>query len=238
MKKGRNLLWISLAANVVFILATVFVLTRKGGADILKNDGVLGAEVYTNYYLQKKDIFESTASTNVDKIFIGDSITDHGEFQEFFPNEVVLNRGISKDTSKGVLNRINEILARNPKEVYLLIGANDIRTKVDKATYIQNVENILKSFGHTDTEVYVQSILPVNNSIYGNKIKNETVMEFNVALKETAEKHNVHFIDLFPHFLDEHGQLKKEYTLDGLHLLGEGYKVWVNQVNQNSSIVQ
>jgi lysophospholipase L1-like esterase len=33
-------------------------------------------------------------------------------------------------------------------------------------------------------------------------------------------------IDLYPHFLNDQKKLDKKYTLDGLHLNAEGYKVW------------
>ncbi|MFC7685316.1 GDSL-type esterase/lipase family protein [Ureibacillus sp. GCM10028918] len=230
MEKRKKLFMVSMVLSLVLI--GLFVLSKRGGTGFLKRE-IDGGEVspkYTSYYLQKKDIFESTETTHVDKIFVGDSITDHGEFHEFFPNQVVLNRGISKDTSAGVLNRINEVVGRNAKEVYLLIGVNDIRTKVEQAVYISNIRKIIDSLAHSDSEIYIQSILPVNNSIYGNKVTNDQVILFNAALKQTAKELNVHFLDLFPYFIDENGQLKKEYTLDGIHLNGKGYKAWTNLV--------
>ena len=33
------------------------------------------------------------------------------------------------------------------------------------------------------------------------------------------------YIDLFTHFVDDNGQMKPEYTNDGLHLLGKGLHV-------------
>ena len=58
------------------------------------------------YYFTKKSVFEHSTVSEVDKVFIGDSISDYGEFQEYFPGEVVLNRGIRNDYAEGVLNRI------------------------------------------------------------------------------------------------------------------------------------
>lgn len=226
MRKGRLLLVIPI---VLIVIAAGWY--RRGGAEFLKKNET-NVQEYSKYYLQKKDIFESSTAADVDKVFLGDSITDHGEFQEYFPNDVVLNRGISGDTSKGVHNRILEVVNRNPKEVFLLIGANDIKNGIDQTTYLANIENILQSLALAKAEIYIQSILPVNNDIYGKKIKNPTIMEFNLALKETAQKHDVHFVDLHPSFIDETGQLKSEYTLDGLHLNGKGYQVWVNRLNQ------
>lgn len=230
MEKRKNLFMLSMVLS--FVIIGLFVPSKRGGTGNLKKeiDPVEPSPKYSSYYLQKKDIFESTETTHVDKIFVGDSITDHGEFHEFFQNQVVLNRGISKDTSAGVLNRINEVVARDAKEVYLLIGVNDIRTKVDQAAYISNMRKIIEAFANSQTEVYIQSILPVNNSIYGNKVTNDKVILYNAALKQTAEELNVQFLDLFPHFIDQNGQLKKEFTLDGIHLNGKGYKAWTNLV--------
>lgn len=51
--------------------------------------------------------------TGSEIIFLGDSITARGRFEEFFPGIFLLNRGIGSDTSKGVLNRISEVIGRN-----------------------------------------------------------------------------------------------------------------------------
>ena len=40
------------------------------------------------------------------------------------------------------------------------------------------------------------------------------------------QKEKVKYIDLFTHFVDDNGQMKPEYTNDGLHLLGKGYMLW------------
>ncbi|QCR31871.1 GDSL-type esterase/lipase family protein [Lysinibacillus sp. SGAir0095] len=231
MEKRKNLFMVSLVLSLVIF--GLFVLSKRGGNGSLKRefDGLEVSPTYSSYYLQKKDIFETTETSYVDKIFVGDSITDHGEFHEFFPDQVILNRGISKDTSAGVLNRIHEVVGRNAKEVYLLIGVNDIRTKVEQAVYIDNIRKIIDTFANSKSEIYIQSILPVNNSIYGNKVTNDKVILFNTALKQTAKELNVHFLDLFPSFIDQNGQLKKEYTLDGIHLNGKGYKAWTDLVS-------
>lgn len=163
-------------------------------------------------------------------MFIGDSITDYGEFQEYFPNEVVLNRGIRNDWTGGVLNRIQEVVDRNPKEAYLMIGVNDLRYKTEDDVYKRNVEKIVDSFKGKDTKLAIQSILPVNNGLFGNEVTNDQVKRFNVILQRIAEDKGIEYIDLHSSFVDKNGQLDKQYTEDGLHVNGKGYKVWVNQL--------
>ncbi|MBW9235159.1 hypothetical protein JQK62_23670, partial [Leptospira santarosai] len=69
--------------------------------------------------------------------------------------------------------------------------------------------------------VILQSILPVNNQDFPNKIPNETVDQFNEVLQKLANKHGLDYVDLNPHFKDNDGQLKEELTVDGVHLTGK-----------------
>lgn len=233
MKKLKILLIVSLLFNVIFIFGSVFVIHQKGGLHFLKNqlDSVSSTQEYPNYYLQKKDIFEATNQRNVEKVFIGDSITDHGEFQEHFPGEVVLNRGISGDNAKGVLNRIEEVVQRKPAEVYLMIGVNDIPSNQIE-DYEENVRSIVQAFSKDETKVFLQSILPVNNDIYGNAISNGNIFSFNEVLKVIASETGADYLDLNSNFVDSDGQLKKEFTIDGIHLTGAGYEEWMKHINQ------
>src|SRR5260221_10024311 len=67
-------------------------------------------------------------------VLLGDSITQGwGEdFSAWFPGLKIANRGISGDTSRGVLIRLHEdVLALDPEAVVLLIGTNDLDEKAD-----------------------------------------------------------------------------------------------------------
>ena len=62
-------------------------------------------------------------------VFLGDSITQGwgDQFRGHFKNVPVANRGISGDTTRGVLIRLKEdVLSLNPKGVVILIGTNDL----------------------------------------------------------------------------------------------------------------
>ena len=51
----------------------------------------------------------------------GDSLTEGIDWRELFPDVKILNRGISGDTSAGVLNRLDEVIGRHPK----IVGSHD-----------------------------------------------------------------------------------------------------------------
>src|SRR3954451_7586104 len=59
-------------------------------------------------------------------VMLGDSLTEWGNWHELVPEFRVINRGIAGDTSSGVLDRLEEVIARRPKLVFLMIGTNDI----------------------------------------------------------------------------------------------------------------
>ena len=79
-------------------------------------------------------------------VLLGDSITQGwGEdFSAWFPGMKIANRGISGDTSRGVLIRMDEdALALQPAAVVLLIGTNDLEEKADPETIAGNFKLIL-----------------------------------------------------------------------------------------------
>ncbi len=45
----------------------------------------------------------------------------------------------------------------------------------------------------------------------------------NDALTAYAKEVNITYIDIFSHLLDENNRLKKEFTVEGLHISLDGY---------------
>ena len=79
-------------------------------------------------------------------VFLGDSITQGwGEgLGAAFPGVKVANRGISGDTTRGVLFRLQEdVLALNPAAVVLLIGTNDLEEGATPEIIAGNLKLIL-----------------------------------------------------------------------------------------------
>jgi len=232
LKKIKVLFVLSLLVNILLVGAGSLMVYKQGGIVFLKEQMkvLTSSQKYSDYYLQKKKLFETLNDIDVDKIFLGDSITDHGEFQSYFTGEDVLNRGIVEDDTKGILNRLDEVVNRNPKEVYIMVGINDIGQNIDMNVYQNNIEKIVHSFDENSTKVILQSILPINNQDYNHTISNERIDQFNKVLKTIAEENGIQYVDLNRHFEDENGQLKKELTVDGIHLNGEGYDTWLKNL--------
>ncbi|MGH2644303.1 MAG: family 20 glycosylhydrolase, partial [Chitinophagaceae bacterium] len=187
--------------------------------------------LFSTYYLQRVSQFRLLPYTKNDVIFLGNSITDGGEWTEMFNDVHVLNRGISGDVTKGVLNRLDDIVARKPDKVFLLIGTNDLARGILPDTVIKNILRIV-SLIHAyspATEMYVQSIFPVNpdKHIFPTHVnKSKDIIYINRHLEEDAKTSGYTFIDVFDALKDKEGYLNLHYTNDGLHLLGPGYMIW------------
>ena len=79
-------------------------------------------------------------------VFLGDSITQEwgGGLGAAFPGVKVANRGISGDTTRGVLLRIqDDVLVLDPAAVVLLIGTNDLEEGATPETIAGNLKLIL-----------------------------------------------------------------------------------------------
>lgn len=187
------------------------------------------------YWEQRVSLFDHLPVTENDIIFLGNSITDGGNFEELFKREDVKNRGIRSDIIPGVQKRLEQVVKGHPKKIFLLIGINDVSHghSVDKLAerYETLVNEILQR--SPETQLYLQSIMPINNDygVYRNlKGKENTIVEFNKRIKEIAEKNDLEYIDLWPFLADKSGKLNKKYTNDGLHLTGPGYRAWTNGI--------
>jgi len=157
-----------------------------------------------------------------DTVFLGDSITYGGRWNELFPNASTRQRGIDGDTTTGVLARLTPIAEARPGQVFLLIGTNDLFFGVPEAEIIANIVTIIDRI-HTaspETDIFVQSVLP-RAARYQERIES-----LNAKLEEAiAEKATC--INLYPLFLDDAGtSIDNVLSNDELHLLGPGYLIW------------
>ena len=95
--------------------------------------------LFSTYYHQRVSLFRSLPQTTGDIVFLGNSITDGGEWTEMFADPKVKKRGISGDSTSGVLNRLDEVYNRKPAKVFLLIGVNDLARNMQPDSVAANI---------------------------------------------------------------------------------------------------
>ncbi len=187
--------------------------------------------VFNAYYHQRVSFFNSIPKTNADIIFLGNSITDGGEWAELFNDVHIKNRGISGDITAGVLNRLDEVAGRKPAKVFLLIGINDLARNIQPDSVVKNIFLIADYLQKQSpaTKLYVQSVLPVNDHykmFAGHASKAKQINEVNEILRKNEAGKQYTFINLFTFFANSDGKLKPALCNDGLHLMGPGYLLW------------
>ena len=183
-------------------------------------------------YEFEAQLYESYPHSTNDIVFLGNSITDRADWNELLGMSNVHNRGISGDITFGVLQRLSEVTDGKPAKVFILIGINDISRNIPDSFIADNYRKIIERIKKESprTKIYFQTLLPVNNEFTQFKNhynKDEHILWLNERIKALGKQENITVIDLYPHFLNSEKKLDKKYTLDGLHLNAEGYKVWV-----------
>ena len=184
-----------------------------------------------NNFALKADLFRSYPDSSTDIIFLGNSITAGVDWMELLGNTHVRNRGISGDITYGVLERLHEVIEGKPSKVFILIGINDISRNIPDSLIVDNYRKMICRIkkGSPGTKIYVQTLMPVNNEFSNFKNhynKDEHIHYVNNEFKKLAREENITLIDLYPHFLNPDKKLDKKYTIDGLHLNAEGYRLW------------
>ncbi|MTI29571.1 GDSL-type esterase/lipase family protein, partial [Xanthovirga aplysinae] len=181
------------------------------------------------HYHRKATMFEAMPVQKNSIIFLGNSIIEGANWAELFENSNIINRGIGGDITAGVINRLDEIVRHKPSKLFISIGTNDIAREIPIREIINNYLTIIQKLRTSSphTKLYIQSILPVAISSGSVLLhNNKEILEVNQELRRICEDLNIPYLDLHPHFTDETGKLKSDFTNDDLHLLGAGYLLW------------
>jgi lysophospholipase L1-like esterase len=170
--------------------------------------------------------YRSLPSRPGEVVFAGDSLVAAGPWADFYA--AIHNRGIVGETTRGLLQRLDEITEDRPRKLFLLIGSNDLSAAVPPSRLIANYRTILERIAAESptTETVAIGVLPVNKTVPGGGpyYTNTEVQEVNRRLKAlVAEFPRARFEDVTDLLTDESGNLRPGYTSDGLHLTVEGY---------------
>ena len=166
-------------------------------------------------------------------VFLGDSITQgwHDDFDGLFPELKTANRGISGDTTRGVLYRLPEdVLALHPRAVVLLIGTNDLEENARPWTIASNLRLILDELKRHDPAmpVIVCEIFP---SSPDKKRPAYLIRRTNQLIHElAADQPQVTVVETWKLFAGPQNDAKLEEFPDLLHPANVGYVKWAGAI--------
>ena len=224
--------YISLLLNILFVIGFFYIVQRLGGFAYMK------AKMRTNntvgVYDSRKNHLKNLPMPENAIVMLGNSLTQSCEWSELFQNPKVVNRGIAGDMTGGLFLRLNEITQQSPSKIFLMIGINDLSV-IPNEKIMENYEKIVQHIltKSPSTQLYLQSILPVNNSIRNSGKSNSDIVFLNGKIKSIADLNGLVFVNLHPRFLDENGSLDAKLTQDGIHLDVEGYLIWKKELQEH-----
>lgn len=186
---------------------------------------------FTSLWKKRRTEFATRAGEEHQAVvFLGDSITQGwgDDFLGDFKDLTVANRGISGDTTRGMLVRLEQdVLALDPSAVVMLMGTNDLEENAEPATIAGNIRLIVQALGTHDSEMPIVLCLVFPSSA-SKKRPSEQIKKIN-QLIATQFKGNqqVTILDTWTLFANARGDAKKAEFPDLLHPNRVGYQKWL-----------
>lgn len=217
---------IILVITNALLIVTIFLLLISKSIPVVEKEYIKEEEIHDLKY------------ENI--VFLGDSITDWYPIEEMYSKDIpIVNSGIAGYETTDILNRLDDMVYKfNPTKVFILIGTNDIKYEEDdEQVVIDNIKKIVKEIkkNRPNTKIYVESIFPVNRELKYHAAEeryNGEILKINKGIKDYCKENNITYINMYDELIDSKGNLKKEYTVDGLHLSKTGYIKYTSKLLQ------
>ena len=162
-------------------------------------------------------------------VFLGDSITQGwgDNMGGAFAGVKVANRGISGDTTRGVLIRLKgDVLDLNPQGVVLLIGTNDLEEKATPEVITGNLKLILAELKKHNAEMPI-ILCKVFPSSAQKSRPADAIKKINDLYAEAVKgDKQITLMETWVQFADENGDAKAAEFPDLLHPNEIGYAKW------------
>lgn len=179
-----------------------------------------------------------TGSSLMEQFPIAELLMDCGE------QMTIYNRGVGGFTTTDMLDHMEEqVFGVEPSRIFINIGTNDIGSPdYRQEALIENYRKILTQIKERlpQTQVNLLAYYPVNklaspadNPMAEGMFKNRTnanIHKANEAVKELAGEFGYRFLDVNDGLTDGTGRLKKEFTVEGIHMYANGYAVVLNNL--------
>lgn len=169
----------------------------------------------------------------------GSSLMEMFPIEQFIEEDgvavTIYNRGVGGFVTEELLANVDTcILDLEPSKLFINIGTNDLSIAE------RSVDTIMDTYGKIlsavqkrlpNVEIFLMAYYPVNYDAAAEEMKpclrirtNEKIAMANERVAELAKAHHAHFIDINEPLKDAAGNLKAEYTIEGMHINEQGYR--------------
>ncbi len=162
-------------------------------------------------------------------VFLGDSITQGwgDDMGKAFGALKVANRGISGDTTRGMLIRLpQDVLPLNPSAVVILAGTNDLEEKATPEIIAGNLKLLLAALKshRADLPVVLCKVFPSSTS--KSRPADQIKAINDLYAKAVSDQPQVTLVETWKPFADSEGNATAGEFPDLLHPNAAGYAKW------------
>ncbi|MBC2258240.1 GDSL-type esterase/lipase family protein [Listeria booriae] len=178
-------------------------------------------------------------------LFVGSSLMEIFPIEKFQQEQdlgldkIIYNRGVRATTTADLLEHMDTLIFDlAPSKIFINIGSNDIGFNVPENVFLANYDTILQQIKEKlpDTVVYVMAYYPINTvDDFGEKESEHSQLyehrsnglnaTASAKVEKLAQKNGYEFINVNAGLTDSSGNLRKELTFDGAHMLPNGYEI-------------
>ncbi|MDD6051997.1 MAG: GDSL-type esterase/lipase family protein [Clostridiales bacterium] len=176
-------------------------------------------------------------------VFAGSSLMEMFPVEAFAKEQgpdfpTVYNRGVGGWRTDDMLPMLDVLVTDlMPRKLFINIGTNDLSDPtVTIDALISRYDRILTQIEACvpGVAITLMAYYPVNAQAADEGMKatlrirnNERIRAANVAVKALAERHHQRYADFNAPLTDAEGNLRAEYTIEGMHIREEGYRaIW------------
>jgi lysophospholipase L1-like esterase len=160
--------------------------------------------------------FDGLRKTDI--VVFGDSLVYRAPWRLMYPLSDIVNLGVIGETTRQMINRVEQVEATKPRTLFLLAGVNDLGDGVAPEVLAQSYKELASKLSSRAGRMYVSSILPSDNDGLWQKIP-----EANKRIEAVCKAlPNCTFLDLYAG-MEVEGKLRPSDSLDGVHLTLLGY---------------
>ena len=178
-------------------------------------------------------------------LFVGSSLMEQFPIEEFVAQRklplTVYNRGVGGYRTEDLMKVLDVcVFDLEPHKIFINIGTNDLSdASLSIEQVMTNYEQILSEIQDKlpQAELYLMAYYPVNYDVADEGMKaclrirnNAKIAKANEQVKKLAQRKSARYIDVNAPLTDAQGNLKAEYTIEGMHIKKEGYLAILDDV--------
>lgn len=178
-------------------------------------------------------------------VFVGSSLMEMFPIEKFMEEMgtpyTIYNRGVGGYKTEDLMDALDIcVFELEPSRIFINIGTNDLSdASISVSKMIENYHMILTRIMEKipGVELYLMAYYPVNYDAATDAMKpclkirnNEKISLANIEVRKLAEYVGGKYIDVSDKLKDGQGNLKAEYTIEGMHIKEEGYRAILNDV--------